>query len=770
MNHIYRIPIVTLLFFCFLAVPGYDIHAQNLFPEPGQVFRDDIVPRIDVFLSADDLANIFAPGNEDSNEHKQATFVFDNGEIRDTVFNVGFRLRGNTSRYAQKKSFKISFNTFVQGRQWKGLEKLNLNGEHNDPTVSRSKLCWDLLRDIGVPAPRANHVRLYINGAYYGVYANVEHIDEEFVDSRFGNKNGNLYKCLWPADLHYLGDDPDKYKYGSGDRRAYELITNTQEDDYSDLAHFIDILNSTPTEDLKCNLESVFNMETYINAMAFDILSGNWDGPLFNKNNFYLYKNTETGLFEYIPYDLDNTFGIDWFGIDWGLRNVYTWGHQNEYRPLYSRILQVPEYLEMFSFTLHSIIQAYFNEETLFPKIDRTRDLISQYIQNDAYYPLDYGFDHNDFIDGFEDRLPFNHTKEGIKSYMSKRRAAAINQIVFYDIKPFITGLSESHTTASQDVAFSARVTDDTGLSEVRLCYKTGGNDYTCNMMYDDGLHGDEAANDRVFGISLPAFNQITYLNYFIEAVDNAGQIGRLPACGTNFIFIGNTTFTLAVNEFMASNRETIADEAGEYDDWVELYNYGTSAIALGDKYLSDSETNPDKWALPDMSLGSGEYLIVWADGDEEQGPLHTSFKLDAQGEFIGLFDDAGILIDGIAFNAMESDEAIGRLPNGTGQYVIVTPTPGSSNAAIVTSSSETKRIVSIAVYPNPTTDILYIDTDEELHSALNIKILDLSGRCVDQFTFSQPIMIHTNSWPQGVYYLVIDSKREPAVTKILKF
>ena len=51
----------------------------------------------------------------------------------DTVLNVGFRLRGNTSRTAGKKSFKVSINSFVAGRKWNQLEKLNLNGEHNDP-------------------------------------------------------------------------------------------------------------------------------------------------------------------------------------------------------------------------------------------------------------------------------------------------------------------------------------------------------------------------------------------------------------------------------------------------------------------------------------------------------------------------------------------------------------------------------------------------------------------------------------------------------------
>ena len=76
---------------------------------------------------------------------------------------------------------------------------MNLNGEHNDPSIIRSHLTWNLFRGhAGAWAPRSNHVEFYINGRYYGLYINTEHVDEEFVESRFGNNLGNLYKCTYP--------------------------------------------------------------------------------------------------------------------------------------------------------------------------------------------------------------------------------------------------------------------------------------------------------------------------------------------------------------------------------------------------------------------------------------------------------------------------------------------------------------------------------------------------------------------------------------------
>jgi len=89
---------------------------QPHFPDAGEVFRDDVVARIDIFINPDTLQWIY--DNPWSNTEFHATFVFNNGTVADTVENVGFRLRGNTSRVANKKSFKVSFNTFESGRKY----------------------------------------------------------------------------------------------------------------------------------------------------------------------------------------------------------------------------------------------------------------------------------------------------------------------------------------------------------------------------------------------------------------------------------------------------------------------------------------------------------------------------------------------------------------------------------------------------------------------------------------------------------------------------
>ncbi len=729
-------------------------NAQNLFPNYPPIYQDDVVARIDITLPPDSLDLILAPGNEKSDYPFHAHFIFNNGTIQDTFENVGFQLRGNTSRNAAKKSFQVSLNSYVPGRDWYGVEKLDLNGEHNDPTISRSKLCWDLLRDVGVPAPRASHVELYINQEYFGVYANIEHIDEEFVESRFGNKDGNLYKCLWPADLTYLGSDPDLYKIQSGDRRVYELKTNEEADDYTDLAQFIDILNHAPIADLQCELEGVINVHTLLLCMAFDVMTGNWDGPLYNKNNFFLYHNTATGLFEYIPYDLDNTFGIDWFGVDWSNRNIYSWGHQSQPRPLYSRMLQVPAFKAMYSYYLDKMIDEVYKESVLFPHLDSLKLLLAPYVENDLYYTLDYGFSIDDFNNGFEQSVPYAHVTKGIKPFIASRKSATKQQLQLMEIPPVIYNLT-NYPSSSQTRYVTVAVEDDQGIDLVEALIQintTGPVDHF--QMLDDGLHEDGLAGDKIYGLILPSPDTCDVFEYSIKAKDIQGNESKYPVCGSKLLTICNSALSLAVNELMASNETIEADEFGEYEDWVEIYNYGAEPVYLGDRYLSDKADNPTKWKFPEISIQPGEYLRIWADEDGAQGDLHANFKLSAAGEYIGIYDsdvNGNALIDGIEFGEQPTDISFGRLPNGSGPFQYLIPTPGAMNEAI-SFVEEGLPIVQYQLYPNPAHDMVWIKADQTLKTNHYMEVMDVYGKVLLSKSFSEIISLDVSSLPAAIY------------------
>ena len=738
------------------------INAQTPIPEKGEVFKDNVLPRVDILISQASLDYILASANQNSNQEFEATFIFDNGTVRDTVPQVGFRLRGNTSRGAKKKSFKVSFNTFISGRKYQDLEKMNLNGEHNDPSISRSKTCWDLLRKMEIPATRANHVELYINGNYYGLYINVEHIDEEFVDLRFGNKDGNLYKCLWGSDFTYINSNPATYDNG-----VYNLQTNKTENDFTDLMEFITVLNNEPLATLPCELEKVFNIDSYLKVMAFDVLTGNWDGPLWNKNNCYLYKNTATGKFEYIPYDVDNTLGVSWFpNIDWGARNIYQWGGDWEARPLYDRILAVQEYKDRYSYYMNELLQTFWNTTTFYTEIDQMKALIDNAAINDTYRTLDYGFSVQDYHNSFTQSVNF-HTPYGLKDYIAAREQTANNQLILNNIKPVISNIESDISIENQQVKIKTKVFDNQNTLTVDVWYSENGGVFMSTSLFDDGNHNDEQANDGIYGGTIDLTISTGSVQYYISATDSQNEISRYPRCEEISFEFNPQLPKLVINELMASNDAAHADENDEFDDWIEIYNADNVSISLKNLYLSDNPNNPIKWQFPDITLAPDDYLVVWADEDGEQGSLHANFKLSKSGEKLGIYsnvDNGYAPLDVIDYPVQTTDISYGRLPNGSGEFQelsFISPNENNEDTAIIV--VEPPRIPNgIELYPNPFSEVVNINHPYENPS---LRIYNSIGALVfsDTEIASDYIWNGTNQngvfLPSGVYLISLLEK-----------
>ncbi len=733
---------ILMLTFLFKIAAG-----QPLFPDNGELYIDNTVPRIDIIVDPDTLEWLYEYENLTSDIEYHAMFVFDNGNVRDTVYPVGFRLRGNTSRYSAKKSFKVSFNTFTSGGKYYGVEKLNLNGEHNDPSVIRSKICWDLLRQWEIPAPRSNHVEVYINGDYYGLYISVEHIDEEFILKRFRYNDGNLYKCLWPADLNYLGDDPDLYKFEHEGRRAYELKINEEADDYSDLAHFIDVLNNTPEEDLYCELERVFNVSDYIKVIAMDVLTGNWDGYIYNQNNFYLYHNTVSGKFEYIPYDLDNTLGIDWLGRDWGSRDIYDWQqHGDNHRPLYVRLMNTQEFRSQYTYYT-KLLNTSLDVDSLENAVLQRRDMIFPSLASDEYYSMDYGYSPQDFLDSYQQALG-GHVAYGLFPFLDTRISHTVSQLETTMMIPVIKYIRHKRLTATS-LLVNARidVQENPASSEVNYAFE-GGETLTISM-FDDGQHEDGDAGDGIYGATIEEIPDQTALTYQVKVSDAMNQTATLP-CEPVYVYgVGGELPSLYINEFMASNETIITDENGEYDDWIEIYNAGEEAVWLGDKFLTDNMEKPDKWAMPEINIEPGEFLLFWADDQAEQGPYHTNFKLSKDGEDIAIFSITQEAIDQYVFGEQETDISEGRFPDGADNWIMFeSPTPRVSNE--LTDIVEVDNIQPV-LYPNPSAG-----GQVHLSEKADFRVYDMMGSLVGEYRNTR--FFNTSTYNKGMYIVVMNN------------
>ena len=727
--------------------------AQQARPDDGYLFDQTTVPKIEVFLAQDSL-DIMLQGNLYSNHEYLAMCIITKGDTKDTIHNIGLRLRGNTSRLAEKKSFKISFNSFDKGRKYKGVEKLNLNSEHNDPSVARAKLVWDFFAYAEVPAARVNHVRLYINNEYRGLYLNVEHIDEEFVKKRFENTDGNLFKCLWPANLNFINSDPESYKFSNDGRRTYDLKTNVTEDDYSGLADFIWRLNNTVTNNFQCKIEEVLDVNSVLKAMAIDMLTSNWDGVI-NQNNFYLYEDLKTGIFHWIPYDTDNSFGIDWFGIDWATVDIYQFANRlGGERPLYQQMLTLPEYRAKYTYYVDQLIQTYYNNDLLDPALDNVRDMIIPFRIPDTYAQEDYDWNLSDFNNSF-DNFDDAHVKYGLKSFITKRKNKALDQLDDYDILPIM-----NHTTiesTENEVKFTADVIDDIGVTSVVLHYSIDGTEWTESSMH---LNSDNLYSTTV-SINTPGMMQ-----YYIKATDSSNQSRNFPNCGHTVINTGYlATPKLVINEFMASNNNTITDNHGEYEDWIELYNADDTDILLSNYYLSDNSEDHNKWQLPNISLGPDEYLLIWADEDSEQGDTHANFKLSKGGEKIGIYDNENnnyAPLDFIEYGAQNTDVSFGRIPNGVGNFEVLDYSTPNANNDINTAIKEI-TFQDLSIHPNPASFEIKID---EIYKGGEYTISDIQGNVLISAIYED--VINIKDLPSGIYFIAVLSQRNTSVDKFI--
>lgn len=138
---------------------------------------------------------------------------------------------------------------------------------------------------------------------------------------------------------------------------------------------------------------------------------------------------------------------------------------------------------------------------------------------------------------------------------------------------------------------------------------------------------------------------------------------------------------SVVINELMPVNSTTVADNYGQFDDWIELYNLTSASIDLSGYYLSDNKKKPSKWQFPKgTAIDAKGYLIIWADGDSTQFGLHTNFKLSSSGEDAVLSTPDLTVVDKISFPAQSSELTYSRIPNGTGSFQWHNPTFGKSN------------------------------------------------------------------------------------------
>ena len=744
-----------------------------------KIYDETEIATINITIDADDLEWMYNWQNVESDSLHPATIHFQNAHINETVDSVGFRLRGNTSRTSAKKSFKVDFNHFFPGRDFFDVEKLNLNGEHNDPSIVRSKICWDLFQDIGMVASRAAHVKVFINGDYYGLYISVEHVDDSFLSRNYADDSGNLWKCLWPADLSYRGDDPEDYHPYYDDKRPYELKTNKDEYDYSKLARLIRILHQTPD-----SLELVLDIKETIQYFAMNILTGGWDDYRFLKNNYYLYHDPSDDLIHWIPYDYDNTFSIDWFDIDWSTIDPYDYAViDNDGRPLTEYLFSQTRYKNLFSHFLQFYKNQFMNLDTVQTNMEFFVDYLYTAAEEDIYRTLDYGFTLDDFVNSYGYDFQNAHVKQGIMEFFQHRESSLDDQINFEDGSTIIyeARIKNNIMVLGDTVNMAASVFGSP--SNFHMFYaKAGATDWNSEpVIFSPDTLSDLIEDHDRWTADIIIDSTGHYYWYLLATSEGVSE--RYPVYDfMSFEVIDEVAAQpVVINELLAINETINMDEAGEYDDWIELWNYSDLQVDLSRHYLTDVNDDLEKWQFPDsgVMINPGEFLIIWCDDDQEQGSLHTNFKLSSGGEYLAMvLPDGQTILDSITFPVQNQDVSYGRSADAQDQWIYMTPSPGASNSGLMVQNDPV--VVNAfrinRLYPNPFNSSLWIEfTVDKVNDQVELHLISLTGRTVFTTRFEvshsghNSIPIHLNNQlGSGFYFLHMKTSDHTETRKVL--
>ena len=217
----------------------------------------------------------------------------------------------------------------------------------------------------------------------------------------------------------------------------------------------------------------------------------------------------------------------------------------------------------------------------------------------------------------------------------------------------------------------------------------------------------------------------------------------------------------VVINEFMASNTSTITDEAGEFNDWIELYNTSSSAVSLNGWFLTDNPANLTKWDFPtNISIPANGYLIIWADEDSSQGPLHANFKLSALGEQLMLINGSGAIVQDITFGAQQADKGYARSPNGTGSFVIKNPTFKANNDTGISAVGDVTQAEILAIFPNPASGGEVVLRSEKPVQQ-TVEVFDQLGRLRLKKAFFNETKMDVSDWSAGMYLIKTGTTRQ---------
>lgn len=646
--------------------------------------------------------------NYQSHTEIPATMIVDNV----TYDSVGVRFKGNTSytnqlvQNSQKKSFAISTDYVHASQDIMGYNTLNFNNAFEDRSFLREVF---YLRQIQrhIPVAQANFVHLYINNDDWGIYPNVQQLNKDYLEEWYLSNDGAHWRAhvtgqmggQWgdgTAGLNYLGTNVTSYQ------QRYTLKSSDVANPWNYLVTLCDKLNNTTTANLPTILPDYLDIDRTLWFLASEIAFSDDDSYIYKgKMDYYVYYEPETGRM--VPHEFDGNSSFYTQGVNWGPFYHET----NVNYPLLNKLLAVPEWRQRYLAHMRTIITEELDTAACNAMINNYKLMIDGLVNSDPKKLYSY----NAFV----------NEMNVLKNFVVNHRNVLLGNAEVQETAPSIQN-AFYHNSAQQawvvpqpgeNAHITSKVSSTNGIYQVKLYYATGlvGN-FTPVLMYDDGAHNDSASGDGIYGATIPGQNAGTWVRFYIEAAagNTAHSLSYLPVGAEHDVYVYNvppaaaSDTSVVINEVMASNVASYTDDAGEFDDWIELYNKTNVPVNIGGFYLTDNFANLDKWQIPaGTTIPANGYLIFWADEDSSQGANHTNFKLSASAEFLYLLNANQELADSVSWGQQTADMGYARVPNGTGNFVIQAPTFGFNNQnTAVEQLANGENEASLSLYPNP--------------------------------------------------------------------
>lgn len=739
--------IAALIFILLLS--GYSIKSQT-----GNFYDPATIQNIEIFFAQSNWDSVLDQQAQSTEDYTIADSVRINGI---TFTQVGVKYKGNSSYNPNnvKNPFHIELNHVVD-QDYQHYTDIKLSNGFSDPSYIREALSYDILKNY-MDCPLSNFAQVYVNGTHIGLYSNDEAINKHFLGNHFYSCESEFIKCnplggAGPGggganpDLTWLGADSSLYQ------SSYELKSDYG---WKELVRFIDTLNNNTN-----GLENLLDIDRAIWMLAFNNVLVNLDSYSGQfKQNYYLYKDLN-GRWVPTVWDLNMSFGgFPGNGLSVSaMQNLSPLFSNDAAHPLIQKLLSNVRYGKMYIAHLRTITDEFIANGLYLERAAYFRNIIDVAVQSSPNGFYNYT--------QFQNSLTTNTTGggggpggssvPGIQVLMNARNTYFQSTTEFSQQPPVIDDVHPVSSPAiyGAEASIQAHVT---GATAVFLGFRTNHTHRFFRIsMFDDGMHNDGAAGDGIFGASFLIDG--TAPEFYIWA-ENAIAGAFSPARAEHEFYTIEVASqpllsgTVVINEILTSN-SVQEDEYGESNDWIELFNRSGNVVDLSGAHLSDTIADLFRWTFRQGTLiGPGEYLMVWADDDEEQWFHHTNFNLNSIGETLLLSDSTGNVMDQIVFPLQAQDISYGRYPNGFGDWSYMETTYAAQNNTPLSVSKLHSLSEAILVWPNPATTNLFLKSESSpLHS---MAIFDLSGKKVGGKSInSSQVEIDLSHYSAGLYIL----------------